>query len=205
MQSYLQKLAVSKKKRERDRYVGINRWLRSSKVVQKLADPPHQTAPMMLMIMLVLSRLLLRSFKFFAAVVVVVVFMVVAAVVMVMRPLQFHVFLLPEREPRPTVADIDPPSGDLARSASKRWIEPHVVAGRHEHIVAVRNGLALAMFALASVKARGQGAVGVAAAVPVTERQREGAPGEVVVDGAEADDGQRDGFAVLELGRLFVG
>lgn len=137
-------------------------------MVQKLADPPHQTAPMMLMIMLVLSRLLLCSFKFFA----VVVFMVVAAVVMVMRPLEFHVFLMPEREPRPTVADIDPPSGDLARSASKRWIEPHVVAGRHEHVVAVRNGLALAMFALASVKARGQGAVGVAAAVPVTERQR---------------------------------
>ena len=196
MQSYLQKLVVSKK--ERDRYVGINQCLQSSKVVQKLADPPHQTAPMMLMIMLVLSRLLLRSFEFFAAVV--VVFMVVAAVVMVMRPLQFHVFLMPEREPRPTVTDIDPPSGDLARSASKRRIEPHVVAGRHKHIVTVRNGIALA-----SVKARGHGAVGVAAAVPVTERQREGAPGEVAVDGAEADDGQRDGFAVLELGRLFVG
>lgn len=165
-------------------------------MAQELAELPHQTA---LMLMLVLSKRLLHSFESFTAVLVVV--MVVAVVVMVMRPLQFHFFLMPEREPRPTVAEIDPPSGDLSLSAAKRRIESHVVPGRHDHIVAVRNRLALAMFALASVKARGPGAAAVAAwAAAVTERQREGAPGEMAVDGAEAEDGQRDGLD----GRLFL-
>lgn len=162
-------------------------------MAQELAELPHQTA---LMLMLVLSKRLLHSFESFAAVLVVV--MVVAVVVM--RPLQFHFFLMPEREPRPTVAEIDPPSGDLSLSTAKRRIESHVVPGRHDHIVAVRNRLALAMFALASVKARGPGAAAVAAWAAVTERQREGAPGEMAVDGAEAEDGQRDGLD----GRLFL-
>lgn len=110
----------------------------------------------------VLSRLL-HSFKFFAVVVV-----VVAMVMMVMRPLQFHVVVVPEREPGPTVAETAPPRRDLARSAVKHLIESQVVA--EDHVVAVRNDVAVAFSSVEAWAPRPDLAAAMAATVSVTER-----------------------------------
>ena len=161
----------------------------SSEVVHEL---PETLQKRVLVLMLVLMMVVV-------VVAVAVVVVVVMVAVVVVGPLDL--VAVPEREPRLHVADLDPPGGDLAHSVAEHRIGVKPISAGQDHVVAEGDEIAIGVG-----PSRAPRLEVLAAAAAVAERQREGTPREVAVDGTETDHRQRNGvvfFDCLELDWYF--
>lgn len=125
-----------------------------------------------------------------AVAVAVAVVVVAVVVVVVVGPLDL--VAVPEREPRLHVADLDPPGGDLAHSVAEHRIGAKPISAGQDHVVAEGDEIAIGVR-----PSRAPRLEVLAAAAAVAERQREGTPREVAVDGTETDQRQRNGVVFI--------
>lgn len=159
----------------------------SSEVVHEL---PETLQKGVLVLMLVLMMVVV-------AVVVAVAVAVAVAVVVVAVVGPLDLVAVPEREPRLHVADLDPPGGDLAHSVAEPRIGAKPISAGQDHVVAEGDEIAIGVG-----PSRAPRLEVLAAAAAVAERQREGTPREVAVDGTKTDQRQRNSvvfFDYLEL------